>query len=315
MASGPVNIPAVLERSSFEHHFREYAREFQPVGHAEVMVVRDLARQTAAMEAWGEGIAALQRERAQRLPEIVLPEGEDEGEMEDIRLATAVSATEVQLSDYHQQRHTRAFYRALRTLLDLQAHRKSCEAGGGSTAPPNHFLTEAACEAHLRERLERGCHRCPQCGCDRGHFLATRRSWECSRCKRQTGIRAGTVAADSPLPLVTWFTAIRLLLFQPAMSTAELGLTLSITRSATVRSVARRIIDAMAQRNASQLLAGLDQYYSQSHPVTPESGVRDDKKPTLQSTGCDLSPRPTANHSDVVSYGENLGSVNRGSAT
>ena len=53
----PATIPAVLERSSFEYHLRECVGEFRPVGHVEFMVVRDIARQITAMEAWNEGTA------------------------------------------------------------------------------------------------------------------------------------------------------------------------------------------------------------------------------------------------------------------
>ena len=76
------------------------------------------------------------------------------------------------------------------------------------------------------------------------------------------GPRTGTVAADSPLPLLVWFTAIRLLLGNPTMGTTELGIKLGISRSTTVRNMARKIMAAMAEENASELLAGLDIYYS-----------------------------------------------------
>jgi hypothetical protein len=113
-------LPAALERSAFEFHLREYLREFQPVGHIEVNVVRDLARHTSAIDAWNEAVGALQRQRAQRLPQLILPEGNGD-ELEDAALAAAVSAPEVHLSEQHGQRRSRAFYHALRTLQDLQA--------------------------------------------------------------------------------------------------------------------------------------------------------------------------------------------------
>lgn len=278
-------VPATLERASFEYHLREYTRQFQPVGHIELMLVRDLARQTVAMEVWSEGLGALQRQRAQRLPEIVLPGGAEEGDLEDVALAAAISATDVHAGDRNAQKHCRAFYRALHTLQGLQGRRKQEEAGSPSGPPSGQFLTECDCEEYLRKRFEMGSYRCVRCGCGRGHYLRVRRCWECAQCKRQTGLRVGTVAADSPLPLVTWFTAIRLLLWQPTMGTTELGLRLGISRSTTVRSIAHRILGALAQENSSDLLAGLDVYGAQDQPALPESGAREAEKSATQSAG------------------------------
>ncbi len=268
-----VMIPAVLERAAYEYHLREFVREFQPVGHLEFTVVCDMARQTAAMEAWNEGVSALQRQRAQRLPELVLPEGGDDGELEDCSLAAAVSASAVHLSEHHGQRRSSAFYRALRTLLDLQERRRNRDGGGERIIPPNHFLTEAACEDYLKTRFEQGCYQCPRCRSRHGHYITSRRCWECSGCKRQAGLRAGTVAADSPLPLVVWFAAIRCLLWQPTVGTAELAIKVGISRSTTVRQLAHKILAAMAEENASELLAGLDIHYAQYRAKVPESGA------------------------------------------
>ena len=275
----PATFPAVLERSSFEYHLKECVDEFRPVGHVEFMVVRDIARHITAMETWNEGAGALQRQLAQRLPDLVVPEG-DEGELEDVALAAAVSAPEVHLAEQHAQRRSRALYRALQALLALQARRNGREAAGQASTPQNQFLTETACEDYLRKRFEQGCHQCPRCGCRNGHYICTRRCWECAKCKRQVGLRTGTVAADSPLPLLAWFTAIRLLLSKPTIGTTELGIKLGISRSATVRKVARKVTAAMGEENASDLLAGLDLYYARCPSAPPESGA-----PSAENTG------------------------------
>jgi hypothetical protein len=265
-------MPAALERAAFEYHLQECIRELRPVGYVELMVVRDIARHIVAMETWSEGAGALQRQLAQRLPDLVVPEG-GEGESEDVALAAAVSAPEVHLGEQHAQRRSRAFYRALQTLLDLQARRNSREADGKLSTPQNNFLTEAACEDYLRKRFEQGYHECPRCGCRRGHYITARRCWECGECKRQVGLRTGTVAADSPLPLLVWFTAIRLLLANSTMGTTELGIKLGISRSTTVRNMAKKVAAAMAEENASELLAGLDLFHAQRPATPPESSA------------------------------------------
>lgn len=127
--------PVVLERSAFEFHLQEYVRELQPVGHVELVVVRDMARQTAAMEVWNEGVGALQRQRAQRLTELILPEGNGGAELEDVSLAAAVSAPEVHLSEHHGQKRSRAFYRALHTPgLAGKTEKTQCGWGAASSA-------------------------------------------------------------------------------------------------------------------------------------------------------------------------------------
>ena len=57
------------------------------------------------------------------------------------------------------------------------------------------------------------------------------------------------------------------------MGTAELGIKLGISRSTTVRQLAHKILAAMAEENASELLAGLDIYYARYRATLPESGV------------------------------------------
>ena len=295
--SAMAEIPAVIDRASFEFHLRELTREFQPVGHLEGMVVRDMARHVAAMEVWNEGGGALQRQRAQHLPDLVIPECDDNGEREDTCLAAAVSAPDVHLAEQHGQRRSRALYRSIRTLLDLQARRRCKEP----IVPQNHFLTETACEDYLRNRFDNGCHQCPRCGCRRGHYISTRRSWECGKCNRQMGLRTGTVAADSPLPLVIWFAAIRWLLWNPSMGTTELGIKLGITRSATVRSMAQRIIGAMASENSTELLAGLDVYHARCPARAPDSGVSEDAHACPVCEGVQDPPGSEVNPVDMKS--------------
>ena len=68
-------IPAVLQRSAYVYHLEQYVREFQPVGHLELIVVRDMAQQTAAMEAWNDAVGALQRQRASACQRLSHPRG------------------------------------------------------------------------------------------------------------------------------------------------------------------------------------------------------------------------------------------------
>jgi hypothetical protein len=79
--SGASTVPALdvllaaLNRSTLDYYLQEYVREFQPVGHLEWTVVHDLTWHTVAVETCNEGLGALHRQQARRLPELVSPLG------------------------------------------------------------------------------------------------------------------------------------------------------------------------------------------------------------------------------------------------
>ena len=129
---------------------------------------------------------------------------------------------------------------------------------------PPAFVSEAACEAYLANRLRNEVHHCGKCGKSNGCFLPSRKVWECRACRAQTGLRTGTVMAGSPLPLLVWFNAIRLLLWRPTTGTADLADQVGLRRMTTVRAMVRRIREAMGADDASAQLAGLDQYFARA---------------------------------------------------
>jgi ribosomal protein L37AE/L43A len=49
---------------------------------------------------------------------------------------------------------------------------------------------------------------CPACGGRKYSFYAARLAFQCSLCRRQTSVKAGTLFHKSKLPLRTWFLAI-----------------------------------------------------------------------------------------------------------
>jgi hypothetical protein len=75
-------------------------------------------------------------------------------------------------------------------------------------------------------------------------------------------LRSGTVLAGSALSLFTWSEAIRLLLWRPTTSAAELAEKIGLKRIATVRSMMVKIRTAMASEDASERLAGLDRHFA-----------------------------------------------------
>jgi hypothetical protein len=75
------------------------------------------------------------------------------------------------------------------------------------------------------------------------------------------GLRHGTVMAGSRLPLLTWFAAIKAILERPVITTGELMEVTQIARPTTVRSLRRKVLEALASATSTEALAGLDQVF------------------------------------------------------
>lgn len=122
-----------------------------------------------------------------------------------------------------------------------------------------HFATEEACRDRLfKLRWPEG-FRCPRCGCDTAYFLEKRMLYQCTSCKRQTSLTAGTVMHKTRTPLVKWFWAIYL------VSTDKRGLSaLALSRKVGIGlkcawTMLHKIRKAMEARDAAYQLAGLIQ--------------------------------------------------------
>lgn len=75
-----------------------------------------------------------------------------------------------------------------------------------------HFPDEAACAAWLSTARWPEGFRCPTCGHDHAWELGTKAwTFECTNCRRQTSVTAGTVMHGSKLPLTVWFWAAYLM--------------------------------------------------------------------------------------------------------
>ena len=211
---------------------RELVQQFSPVGAIEQLLVAELARCATKLEQWSTTASSL-RDVAAALGQSVLREA-GFGLTADALLAATASSDAVEKADRASASHSRAFFRALCALLELQDRR----AAAALPAAPvlNHdFDSEASCEAYLADWQCRQ-FRCRHCGVREARFLRAKRCIRCATCGRQTGLRAATAMADSALPLKIWFHAIRLLFVDPNMSAAELQRRLSIRRLATVRA-------------------------------------------------------------------------------
>ena len=69
------------------------------------------------------------------------------------------------------------------------------------------FADEAACRQYLAKLRWPEGFVCPRCR-DRGAWMTARGLYHCQQCDHQTSVTAGTLFADTNLPLRLWFEAI-----------------------------------------------------------------------------------------------------------
>jgi transposase-like protein len=68
--------------------------------------------------------------------------------------------------------------------------------------------TDQQCAEHLRQSRWRDGFVCPACGVAGGCYVVTRRLYQCSACRRQTSLTAGTIFHKTRVPLRKWFWAL-----------------------------------------------------------------------------------------------------------
>lgn len=287
--------PAIVRSLAFRHFLGSFLEQFAPVGAFEDFLVRDLARQAAHMETWSSGLDAVMARQVHVVAHLALIGGADTPS-DDATTAAAVSGASVEAVDRRLRAHTAAFHRTLRSLLDAQGRRQQRGERRAASGVLARFENEEACQRHLLQRLQSGRVACRSCGATAGHYLPSRTVWECAGCKRQTGLRVGTVAARSPLPLRTWFRAILRVLEHPMVKAAELAEELAIERVETVRMIIRRIHSAMASEKASEWLAGLDHVVLEIGPATPEPSAENRSEARGGNLATVLAPATRARH-------------------
>lgn len=77
------------------------------------------------------------------------------------------------------------------------------------------FGTERACQEALAAWRWPGGFRCGDCGGGSAEYLASRRTWYCRGCGRQSSVTAGSVFAHTKKPLSLWFRALWIFLHHP----------------------------------------------------------------------------------------------------
>lgn len=97
---------------------------------------------------------------------------------------------------------------------------------------------------------------CPHCGGRAHAIVGRRRLFQCHACRTQTSVKAGTIFANSLLPLTKWFLAIYLLTqSKNSISTLELSRQLGVKWD-TAWLLRQKLIAAMADREVLRKLGG-----------------------------------------------------------
>ncbi len=97
---------------------------------------------------------------------------------------------------------------------------------------------------------------CPGCGGQDHCVIKTRALYQCTSCRRQTSLIAGTIFASTKVPLRTWFRAMyHLTQRKGGISSLELGRRLGVTQN-TAWKLKHKLMQVMMERDAGKRLTG-----------------------------------------------------------
>lgn len=100
---------------------------------------------------------------------------------------------------------------------------------------------------------------CPRCGGQKHGVIGPRKLFQCSACRYQVSVKAGTIFEASKLPLTKWFLAIYLMT-QSKNDIAALELMRQLgVRYDTAWLMKQKLMAVMLERNGQRRLAGLVQ--------------------------------------------------------
>jgi transposase-like protein len=256
-------LPDLLQPGRVFSLMEQLRQEHRPATLVEELVLREIARHAAMLEIAEQAEGAVLRQGALGLTGLI--GSGDPGQDDDMVLAAAVTTDPAERLTRYRRAHEKSLHQALQKLRELQQSRHK-KLPAQTMVPMDRFATEEACKGHLRARFSSSDWKCPACLSPRGHWITARDVWQCAKCGKQISLRHGTVMEGSPLPLSTWFAAIRYVVADTAMTCVTLSRLVSIRRAATAQSMLRRIRQAVMADDAEAQLAGLSAYpLSASH--------------------------------------------------
>ncbi len=160
------------------------------------------------------------------------------------------------------------------------------------------YGTEEACESALFNARWRGGFVCPRCqGRTCSTFIrGSQQLWQCTICRHQTSLIAGTLFEHSRLPLTTWFLALYFLTqTKTNISALELTRHLGVSYSSAWR-MKHKLMQAMTEREESRRLAGFvhidDAYLGGERTGGKRGRGSENKRPFVIAVATDEKGRP-----------------------
>ena len=119
------------------------------------------------------------------------------------------------------------------------------------------YGTEKACAAAIAKYRWPNGFMCPKCSHDTAWFTKSRKIYQCTKCKSQVSVTAGTLFHSTNLPLVKWFWAIYLIASDKGgISALRLSKQLGVSWP-TARNILKKVRTAMAHRDSIYRLQNL----------------------------------------------------------
>jgi len=257
-------LPAELSSAVAEYRGALFD-ELVPQGPLAEILVAELARHGAAMQLAQSAEAAALQVAAQNATALgTLGAVHDD----DNRPYVAAMASDiVERTARYRRQHERSFFAALAHLHEL--HR----------APPPHlepsmlFASEDDCAAYLQHWQRKQKFQCPHCQHQKRITLRSRQAFECENCHHQFSDRCGTLYANSHLPLMVWFAVVQRAVVNPNVTSDELLTATRVARRATIATVRRKVLAALASPDADRLLAGVNRLALASHATWVKRSV------------------------------------------
>jgi transposase-like protein len=147
------------------------------------------------------------------------------------------------------------------------------------------YGTEEACADTLFKYRWPNGFICPRCGNDSSWYITTRKVYQCSECRHQVSVTAGTLLHGTNLPLVKWFWAIYLVAADKGgISALRLSKHIGVSWP-TARSILKKIRTAMADRDSPYRLLDelieLDDTYVGGKKAGKRGRGAEGKKPVI----------------------------------
>src|SRR4051794_19311389 len=118
------------------------------------------------------------------------------------------------------------------------------------------YGTEEKCRAVVMASRWPNGFECPACGGRAYSEVTTRRLFQCSACRHQTSLTAGTIFASTHLPLRLWFRAMyHLTQSKQGISSVELGRRLGV-KQFTAWKMKHKLAQVMMERDGGKRFSG-----------------------------------------------------------